>query len=128
MSIKYVLSRKSEFDEMSIEDFCKNQSSSLEEFNEKFAMWKRLNFSDEECVTLAKASYFYFNSVNPDRYENRESVEYVKQCLDSLNEISYSSHTIEELSLSGIIEDIPDYVYENTGWELPSNSPEYKRR
>ena len=128
MSIKYVLSRKTEFDEMSVEEFCKNQSSSLEEFNEKIAMWKRLNFSDEECVILAKASYFYFNSVNPDKYENRKSVEHVKQYLDSLNEISYSSHTIEELSLSRAIENTPDCVCENTGWELPSNSPKYKKR
>lgn len=128
MSIKYVLSRKTEFDEMSIEEFCKRQNSTIEEFNEKVKMWKRLDFSYQDCVILAKASYFYFNSVNPDRYENRESVEYVKQFLDSLNEISYSSHTIEELSLSGIIENTPDCVYENTGWELPSNSPEYKKR
>lgn len=88
MSIKFVLSRKTEFDEMSVEEFCENQSSSIEEFNEKVTMWKRLNFSDKECVTLAKASYFYFNSVNPMKYEDRESVEYVKQLLDALNEIS----------------------------------------
>lgn len=35
----------------------------------------------------------------------------------------------EELKeLKKLADNVPDYICENIGWELPSNSPEYKKR
>ena len=90
MSTKYVLSRETEFDEMSVDDFCKRVKCTTEDFNKRTQQWidAGMGFTDKEIEILTKASYFYLGCVDFNEYKNRDEVEQLKKVLDCLNEMS----------------------------------------
>lgn len=95
-------------DKMDVESFCNAIGCTIKEFNKrvKEAKWIfrlfRVKYTKEDCIRYAKDSFF----------------------VDKMADIS-----IKELQeLGELATNTPDCVCKNIGWELPSNSPEYKKR
>lgn len=81
----YVFKTHTKYDDMSIEEFCADRKSPIQEFNNVKNEFASIGFSDEESITLTKSSYFYLNRFFD---KNKEQIEETKRLLDAFNEIS----------------------------------------
>ena len=101
---------------MSVEEFCEAVGITRKRFDKKLKKAKKFLVYQPEriCVEFTKLSFCLYG-VCP------YCGEYLSKMLDKVDEDM-------QKKLKELADNAPDYICKNTGWELPSNSPEYKER